>query len=257
MDAGTVTGSIDLAQIVLYAFFAFFAGLVWYLHGEDKREGYPLVPERAGGRLFEGLPPVPAPKTFHLASGAKVSRPGPNADTRAIAAMPVSNAPGSPLQPTGDPMRDGVGPAAWAERADVPDVTPHGQPKIVPMRGATGYWLETRDSDPRGMAVVGADRQIGGKIVDAWVDRSEMIIRYLELELAGAPGRNVLLPINFARIDGKRRQVNVKALYGKHFANVPGLRTPGQITLLEEDKICGYYGGGTLYAHPGRTESML
>jgi photosynthetic reaction center H subunit len=29
------------------------------------------------------------------------------------------------------------------------------------------------------------------------------------------------------------------------------------VTLLEEDKISGYYGGGTLYADPSRSEPIL
>jgi photosynthetic reaction center H subunit len=36
------THSFDFAQLVLYAFWIFFAGLVLYLRREDKREGYPL-----------------------------------------------------------------------------------------------------------------------------------------------------------------------------------------------------------------------
>jgi photosynthetic reaction center H subunit len=32
----------------------------------------------------------------------------------------------------GDPLLAGVGPGAWAQRADVPDME-HGEPKIVPL----------------------------------------------------------------------------------------------------------------------------
>jgi photosynthetic reaction center H subunit len=38
--------NIDLASIALYLFWAFFAGLIYYLHRENKREGYPLVADR-------------------------------------------------------------------------------------------------------------------------------------------------------------------------------------------------------------------
>jgi photosynthetic reaction center H subunit len=51
--------------------------------------------------------------------------------------------------------------------------------------------------------------------------------------------------------------VQVQAILASQFANVPGLRSPDRITLLEEDKICGYYGGGTLYATPSRQEPLL
>ena len=36
------TSYIDVAQVVLYGFWVFFAGLIFYLRTEDKREGYPL-----------------------------------------------------------------------------------------------------------------------------------------------------------------------------------------------------------------------
>ena len=34
--------------LALYAFWIFFAGLIFYLRKEDKREGYPLITERPG-----------------------------------------------------------------------------------------------------------------------------------------------------------------------------------------------------------------
>ncbi len=46
---GAITGYIDVAQVVLYAFWIFFAGLVFYLRREDRREGYPLESEVHGG----------------------------------------------------------------------------------------------------------------------------------------------------------------------------------------------------------------
>ena len=50
MIRGAVTGYIDVAQLVLYAFWIFFVGLIFYLRREDKREGYPLESDgRAGG----------------------------------------------------------------------------------------------------------------------------------------------------------------------------------------------------------------
>ena len=44
--------------------------------------------------------------------------------------------PARRCEPTGDPMRDGVGPASYAQRADMPDLTFEGLPKIVPLRVA-------------------------------------------------------------------------------------------------------------------------
>jgi photosynthetic reaction center H subunit len=50
----TFTSYIDLAQVVLYLFIAFFLGLVYYLHRENKREGYPLENERSGAITVQG-----------------------------------------------------------------------------------------------------------------------------------------------------------------------------------------------------------
>jgi photosynthetic reaction center H subunit len=68
----------------------------------------------------------------------------------------------------------------------------------------------------------------------------------------------VLVPINFARIRGGRiNQVNVRSILAAQFAQVPGLKNPEQVTLLEEEKIMAYFGGGTLYADPGRQEPLV
>jgi hypothetical protein len=53
---------IDFAQITIYLFWFFFAGLVIYLRREDKREGYPLDSDRSGVPV-EGWPAVPKGKS--------------------------------------------------------------------------------------------------------------------------------------------------------------------------------------------------
>jgi len=125
--------------------------------------------------------------------------------------------------------------------------------KIVPMRAAPGFSVSLNDEDPRGLPVVGGDDAVGGTVVDLWVDQSEQLFRYLEVEVTG--GKRVLLPIPFARI-GKQR-VKVHAILGAQFADVPVTRSSDQVTLLEEDKIAGYYGGGLLYATPLRQEPLV
>jgi photosynthetic reaction center H subunit len=127
--------------------------------------------------------------------------------------------------------------------------------KIVPMRAAPSFFVADGDPDPRGMTVIGADRGIAGTIRDVWIDKSEIIIRYYEVEIAG--GKRVLLPANFSRVDRNRGEVRVQSILASQFADVPGIKNPDQITLLEEDKVCAYYGGGTLYATPGRAEPRL
>ena len=60
-----VTSYIDFAQISLYVFWIFFAGLIYYLRREDKREGYPLETRRRV--RVQGWPPIPAEKYFYRA----------------------------------------------------------------------------------------------------------------------------------------------------------------------------------------------
>lgn len=256
MKSGAITEYIDIAQIVLYAFWIFFAGLIIYLRKEDKREGYPLESDRSGGRIsVQGYPAMPRPKIFRLAEGGSVQAPRKESDSRPVPARPIGPHLGAPLHPTGNPMLDGVGPAAYAERANHPDYTIDGRPMIVPIRVAADYSVSPKDPDPRGMAVYGADRERGGTVVDLWIDRAEPQIRYLEID-TGKSSR-VLLPINFAKIDGRRRRVNVRSILAAQFASVPALASSDQITRREEDKIMAYYAGGNLYATPARSEPLL
>lgn len=259
MQTGAITGYIDIAQVVLYAFWVFFGGLIYYLRSEDKREGYPLQSDRSGEILVQGFPPMPAPKTFILRQGTTYTAPPGNLDfDRPLPALPAASFHGAPLYPTGDPMRDAVGPAAYANRLDEPDLTFENIPKIVPLRVATGFSIATQDPDPRGMEVVGTDGVVAGIVQEVWVDRSEIMMRFFEVALS-LPGaaRTVLVPTNLTRIDRQRRLVKVKSILGEQFAHVPGIKDPDQITLLEEDRIYAYFAGGHLYAVPQRAEPVL
>jgi photosynthetic reaction center H subunit len=255
MNRGAITDYIDVAQIVLYVFWIFFAGLIVYLRREDKREGYPLESDRSGARVtVRGFPGLPAPKTFLLADGSTVLAPRVEHDTRPILAKPIGDYLGAPLKPTGNPMLDAVGPAAYAERATHPDYTSEGLPMIAPLRVAKEFSISPKDPDPRGMEVYGADLEVAGKVTDLWIDRAEPQIRYLEVDIGT---RHVLLPINFAKIDGRWRIVNVKSIQSSQFATVPTLDDPNQITRREEDQILAYYASGHLYGYPGRAEPFI
>ena len=163
---------------------------------------------------------------------------------------------GNPIPVPGDPMTAGLGPGAWADRADHPDLTVDGRPKIVPIRADTTFYLDPRDPDPRGMEVLGLDGELAGTVAEVWVDRSEPQVRYLEV-LVEATGRLVLLPITFCRFDVARRRVRVQSIKAAHFAKVPPTKSFNEVTLLEEDKIQAYYGGGYLYADPSRLEPAI
>jgi photosynthetic reaction center H subunit len=251
MGTGAITSYFDVAQLVLYMFWAFFAALVYYLVRENHREGYPM--DHDGNGSITGWP-VPESKTYKLASGEDVVVPNRTPSPQVLKAAPANRLAGAPLVPTGNPMLDGVGPGAWADRADRPDRNSDGHPKIVPLRHVQDYAVHSGDTDPRGLDVVGADGEIAGTVVDLWLDTAEALFRYLELKLAGSE-RSVLLPMNFARVKSDR--VVVKAILGHQFAEVPGIRQPDVVTLLEEEKIMAYYGGGTLYAEPERQEPLV
>jgi len=250
------TQGIDLAQIVLYMFWAFFAVLIMYLHRESKREGYPLIADGVNGsvRTLQGFPPIPEPKTFLLPHGGEVKAPGgPAKDTRNLPLEKVAPYFGAPFAPTGDPMRDQVGPASYADRADEPDLMADGAIKIVPLRVAGDYHVSARDKDPRGWSVVDANGAEQGTITDLWIDQAEFLFRYFEMKTKG--GRTVLIPVPVAFLWGGK--VKVHALIGDQFEHVPTTKNPDSVTLLEEDKIMGYFGGGYFYASPERQEPFI
>lgn len=250
---------VDVTQVLLYMFWVFFLGLLYYLHREDKREGYPLKRDPAsngGDRVrIQGFPVIPEPKTYLLADGTSVQAPRASDPQRPIAAQPVGRFSGAPLEPTGNPMIDGVGPAAYALRAEQPERLLDGRPMIVPIRVATDHGVSPHDTDPRGFAVIGTDGAVAGKVSDLWVDRSEPHISYLEVALP--TGGTVLLPSGFVRYDMRASQVKVASITAAQFATVPRLSSPDQVTKREEDQITAYFSSGHLYATPSRLGPIL
>jgi photosynthetic reaction center H subunit len=250
-----LTESIDVAQVVLYAFWAFFAGLIFWLRREDRREGYPLEsdnPRRVGpiGAIL-----IPSPKTFVLPHGGTARAPNFVRDEREIAAARTARAAGSPLEPTGDPLTSNVGPASYAARADEPERTREGHDLVSPLRVLPEFGV-TAGPDPRGLEVVAADGKVAGKVTDVWVDRADAMARYLEVELAagaGADGGETrLLPVTMMRIVEEPRRVAVHAVRAGQFALAPRLRDVDRVTLAEEDRIGAFFAGGRLYAEPKR-----
>ena len=252
MIRGAITSNIDVAQVVLYAFFIFFAGLIFYLRREDRREGYPLESDATGKIGDRGFLLIPEPKTFLRSHGEPVLAPNFVHDTRTINAAKVAPWPGAPLEPTGDPLLAGVGPGSYAERADVPEKTHDGRDLIVPLRVATTFFVPSEDGDPIGLPVVGADGVTAGAVKDLWVDRGESVLRFYEVDVAG---KSVLLPVGFANVGGGK--IHVEAVLGDQFSRAPTTRNADSVTLLEEEKIMAFYGAGTLYATPARAEPLL
>jgi len=235
-----IFANFDLARLALWMFWLFFAGLVIWLQRENQREGYPL--ENDDGTPAGSLWPTPEPKTFTLADGRRIDAPGPGNERQDLAMARTEASGGFPFAPTGDAMRDGVGPAAWVARRDEPELDGHGHAKIRPMSSVAGFAV-TAGRNPMGMQVIANDRERPGIVTDLWVDVPEQLVRYLQVTLADSSSR--LIPMAMARITGDG--VQVRSISGSRFAEVPMLAQPGVVTKLEEDRICAFYAGGTLY----------
>ena len=256
MEIGSVIGNIDVAQIVLYAFWIFFAGLIYYLRREDRREGYPLEDVVTGKLWPVGALTMPPAKRFALPEGGYAEAPTYLRESRALNAEPVAGFPGAPIRPVGDAMLAGVGPGAWAERMNIPDMTAEGAPRIVPMRTVDDFGVVEGDPDPRGMPVVAGDGKVAGTVTELWVDTAEVLIRFLEVQVgAGEGATQVLVPAGFA--DVGRGRVAVPSILSSQFATVPGIAGPDRITRLEEERIMAYFGAGLLYADARRQEPLL
>ena len=262
MEDGVVT-SIDLAQIAIYAFWIFFAGLLWYLRTEDRREGYPLESDQTGDYDRNAWLFVPEPKTYHLPHGGEYQLPRPQHVREEIRSRPLraeraSDFSGAPIVPLGDPMQAAVGPGSYTLRKDEPDLTFDGRVKIVPMRSDPEFKVSAGDRDPRGLRVIACDREEVGTVTDMWVDRAEALVRYLEVELKDGGGTR-LLPIHFYVAKTVRREelIYVHAITSEQFRDVPRTADSEAVTLREEDRIQAYFGGGQLYATPERAEPAL
>ena len=257
MVGETFFGNVDLASVAIWMFWLFFALLVFYLQTENMREGYPLQDDDGNLAPNQGPFPVPKDKTFILRDGrGELTVPsGQRGDRPDLALERTATAAGSPYVPTGDPMVDGVGPAAWAPRRDVPELDAHGHAKIKPLSQLAEFKVSA-GRDPRGLAVVTGDGEVVGRITDMWVDVPEQMVRYLTMDVnPEGTGKTRLIPINFARIQSDR--VTIRALYAGNVDGIPTIRDTGQLTLLEEEKIMAYFGGGTLYADPRRAEPKI
>ena len=247
--------NFDLASLSIWSFWVFFALLVYYLQRENMREGYPLEDDDGNAAANQGPFPVPSDKTFVLPHG-QGTKAVPSEQTPERANLPLErmgSGTGYPFMPTGDPMADGVGPASWAPRKDTPELDGHGHAKIMPMAANPDFSFSC-GYDPRGKTVFSADGKAVGTATDMWIDAPEQLVRYIEFELADGSGKR-LAPMTMSKL--KNRGVVIKALYAHQFAGIPQTKSDKQITLLEEDKIVGYYGGGYLYASSARFEPLI
>jgi photosynthetic reaction center H subunit len=254
-----LTPYLDVTQVVLYAFWLFFAELIYWLRKEDRREGYPVESDSPRIVLSPHSILIPKPKTFLLPNGHTVQAPRFDRDERELKGERTARSAGSPMEPIGDGLLSGMGAAAWAERADEHELTLDGADMIVPLRAAPDFEISA-GPDPRGFDVVAADGELAGTVQDLWVDRADVMVRYLEVALGtteGAVSTSRLLPIGVLTLERTARRVRVSALRAEQFSAVPALKQPDRITLLEEERISAFYAGGRRYAEPKRTEPLL
>jgi photosynthetic reaction center H subunit len=261
MNHTYIVGTFDVAELAFLLFFGFFIALVFYLNRESRREGYPLEDELTGRvhprKLTDG-----DKKVFALPNGRGTYIPEDvPRDPVSVPGKPMFRSAGAPYVPTGDPMIDGIGPAAWANRAKYPDLTFDGRLRIVPIADSHELVIPSNDPQLIGWPVIAADGKVAGTVSDIWTDQSEHIIRYLEVTTNS--GRKVLAPMMVASVQtkgffmDKPELVEIDAITAEQFDRVPELETPGQITRYEEDRIQAYFGGGYLYATPERAEPWI
>lgn len=258
MPGYSFTEQLDIPLLLVILFFLFFLGLVYYLRSEDKREGYPLESDRTNGRVsVVGFPPMPKPKFFRLSDGTLRPAPHPQRE-RELNAMPAYEFPGAPIIPLGDPLVDGIGPASYALKEDVPDLTADGSLTLAPMRHHPQYHFEGSGPNLIGWTVVASDGEIVGTVHDVWINAIEYFLRYVEIDCNLEGGsRRVMAPYAFAELRESLRELHFSSINSHQFARVPVLADENQITMREEDRINAYFAGGLLYGRPRRKGPLL
>ena len=248
-------GNMDVAQIILYAFWFFFAGLIFYLRREDRREGYPLENEVQRGSRPRDFLWIPTPKTFLRADGRKVQapnfRPTRGRSTRrrpSRGRARRSFRPAIRCPPTS-------GRAATPNAPDEPYQTAEGHDLLAPLRVATNFAVPAEGANPIGFEVFGADRPLAG-VDQRPLGRPRRIDPALLRSRACTGGKRVLVPVHFADVDSappRHRQ----GADGRPVRRRAGDARPDKVTLLEEDKISAYYGAARSTPRRHRTEPLL
>ncbi|MGC6391418.1 MAG: photosynthetic reaction center subunit H [Alphaproteobacteria bacterium] len=253
----TFFGETDLATLSIWLFWLFFAGLIYYLQTENMREGFPLVNDDGVANKGKWAWPLLRDKTFILPHdrGSLTVPSGQRGDRDDLALARTALHSGAPYEPTGNAMVDGVGPASWAPRRDVPELDAHGHAKIRPLSEVEEFHVSA-GRDPRGKAVVGGDGEVVGRVVDMWIDIPEALVRYLTVDLnPEGSGNLVLVPMTMATIKSDR--VTVENLFEHQWQDIPRLSSMSEITMLEEEKISAYVAGGKFYSSASAHEAKL
>ena len=122
----------------------------------------------------------------------------------ASAPAPGCRAPTSPTRPS----------TGYQDRA------PARRRRLLPCRGA----IPIRAAWP----VVGGDHGVAGTVTDVWVDRSEYLARYYELELAGERRTPRARARQLRQARQAAARIFVARAHADHFAGVPATKAPDQ-----------------------------
>ncbi len=134
---------------------------------------------------------------------------------------------------------------------------------VVPLSQLSDIEVAKDDPDVRGWEVVASDGRRVGQVGELIVDRDAMKVRYLEvgigddlLESGGEAGREVLIPIGYARLDRHDNRVFVDTMAAEELASLPRYEA-GSITREYEmtlrrrfdSAFSGEHGENDFYSH--------
>jgi hypothetical protein len=114
--------------------------------------------------------------------------------------------------------------ASGAKRRDDEREARH---RLQRLAKAADFKVAKGSTDPRGWKVVGGDGSKIGKVVELILDQDDMRVRYLDVDVDESKlqletiDRHVLVPIERARLDHKRKSVVLDGLFGADLKTYP------------------------------------
>lgn len=99
--------------------------------------------------------------------------------------------------------------------------------RLVRLGTGKEFNVSKGSSDPRGWKVLGGDGAKLGKVTELIVDREDMRVRYLDLDVEEKKlgieeiDRHVLIPVEHARLDHKHKCVILDGLFARDLAGYP------------------------------------
>lgn len=106
----------------------------------------------------------------------------------------------------------------------------HAAATLVSLNDSGEFEVAEDDQDPRGWEVAMSDGRLVGKVDDLILDTETMKVRYLDIDLDPAVGRDdqerhVLLPVKLAQVGELQARVTVSGLSSEALARVPVCRS--------------------------------